>query len=38
MKTSEKILCFIIVAVIFALITYVAFAVNNGNAGFHGGF
>jgi t-SNARE complex subunit (syntaxin) len=38
MKTSEKILCIVIVAVIFALITYVAFAVNNGNAGLHGGF
>ena len=35
MKKSTYFLCFAIVAVIFALITYVAFAVNNGNAGLH---
>ena len=38
MKTSEKILCFVITVVIFGLIAFAAFALNNGNAGLHGGF
>lgn len=35
MKTSEKIICVIIVIAFFAALTFIAFTVNNGNAGLH---
>lgn len=35
MKRSNYFLAFVIVIVFFAILTYVAFAVNNGNAGLH---
>ena len=35
MKKSTYVLCFAVVIVFFAILTYIAFTVNNGNAGLH---
>ena len=35
MKKSTYVLCFAIVIVFFAILTFIAFTVNNGNAGLH---
>jgi hypothetical protein len=38
MKKSSYVIAFVVVIAFFAILTYVAFLVNNGNAGLHGGF